>query len=212
VSRAVRGGSRLSALPATDRWEVAMNAKPQESRSSEFVVVGVDGSAGSVEALRWAAREAARAGHRLVVVHVWEYLPPAISTSLGWTFKDWPPELAAARRRLLFSLQKAFGDVVRGEGTWWVDSLAVHAELREGSVGPVLCHAAAGADQLVVGARGHSRAVGVLLGSVSQYVTAHASCPVTVVRDAGLAVSTQPLPGHESPASSGGEVGAGSRG
>ena len=146
MSRAVRGGSCLSALPATDLREVAMNAKPQDSRSPEFVVVGVDGSPGSVQALRWAAREAARAGHRLVVIHVWEYLPPAISTSLGWTFKDWPPELAAARRRLLFSLQKAFGDVAGGEGTWWVDGLAVHAELREGSVGPVLCHAAAGAE------------------------------------------------------------------
>ncbi len=189
-----------------------MNAKPQDSRSPEFVVVGVDGSPGSVGALRWAAREAARAGHRLVVIHVWEYLPPAISTSFGWTFKDWPLELAAARRRLLFSLQKVFGDAAAGEGTWSVDGLAVHAELREGSVGPVLCHAAAGADQLVVGARGHSRAVGLLLGSVSQYVTAHATCPVTVVRAAGLAVPTQPLPGHESPASPGGEVGAGTRG
>ena len=69
-----------------------MNAKPQESRSSEFVVVGVDGSAGSVEALRWAAREAARAGHRLVIIHVWEYLPPAISTSLGWTQRVARPE------------------------------------------------------------------------------------------------------------------------
>ncbi|MGZ4666806.1 MAG: universal stress protein [Frankiaceae bacterium] len=190
-----------------------MNVKSQHGRSPEFVVVGVDASAGSVQALRWAARQAARADHHLIVLHVWEYLPPAISTSLGWTFKDWPPELAAARRRLVFSLQKAFGDVAQGEGTWWVDGLAVHAELREGSAGPVLCAAAAGANQLVVGARGHSRAVGVLLGSVSQYVTAHAPCPVTVVRDAeDLAALVGPGTGQDALAAAGRDVGAGAPG
>ena len=60
-----------------------------------------------------AARQGALTGRRLEVVHVWEYLPPAVSSSLGWTFKDWPPELAAAQRRLLFSLQKAFGEAAR---------------------------------------------------------------------------------------------------
>ena len=145
-----------------------MNAKPHYIQTPGPVVVGVDGSPGSVQALRWAARQAARAGHRVDVIHVWEYLPPALSTSLGWTFRDWPAEMAAAQRRLVFSLQKAFGDVAHGEGTWTVDGLTVHAELREGSAGPGLCHAAArGASQLVVGARGHSRALGMLLGSVT---------------------------------------------
>ena len=120
--------------------------------------------------------------------------------------------MAAAQRRLVFSLQKVFGEVAHGEGTWTVNGLTVYAELREGSAGPVLCAAAREASQLVVGARGHSRAVGMLLGSVSQYVTAHAPCPVTVVR-AGEDLAALVVPGaaEDALATGGGEVGAGTR-
>ena len=76
-----------------------------------------------------------------------------------------------------------FGSAVAGEGSWTVDGLTVQGELQKGSAGAVLCAAATGASQLVVGARGRSLAAGLLLGSVSQHVAAHAPCPVTVVRD-----------------------------
>jgi nucleotide-binding universal stress UspA family protein len=189
-----------------------MDAKPHTGQTPGAVVVGVDGSPGSVQALRWAARQGALTGRRLEVVHVWEYLPPAVSSSLGWTFKDWPPELAAAQRRLLFSLQKAFGEAARGEGTWPVNGLTVHAELREGLAGPVLCAAAHGASQLVVGAGGHTGAVEMLLGSVSRYVTGHAPCPVTVVREAeDLAALVGPRAAWDALAAAGGDVGVGAR-
>ncbi|WP_414637776.1 universal stress protein [Actinomycetospora sp.] len=45
----------------------------------------------------------------------------------------------------------------------------------------LLTHAE-GAEMLVVGSRGHGGFTGMLLGSVSQHVVAHASCPVVVVR------------------------------
>ncbi len=46
----------------------------------------------------------------------------------------------------------------------------------------VLLAAAAHAQQLVVGSRGHSKTLGSLLASVSQYLAAHAPCPVVVIR------------------------------
>ena len=43
---------------------------------SEGIVAGYDGSLGSDEALRWAAREAAARGTALIICHAWapEYL------------------------------------------------------------------------------------------------------------------------------------------
>jgi nucleotide-binding universal stress UspA family protein len=38
------------------------------------------------------------------------------------------------------------------------------------------------ADLLVVGSRGHGGFVGMLLGSVTQHLVAHANCPVVIVR------------------------------
>ena len=51
-----------------------------------------------------------------------------------------------------------------------------------GHAGTVLTDESRDADLLVVGSRGHGTAVGMLLGSVSQYCVQHATCPVVVVR------------------------------
>ncbi len=160
-----------------------MNAESDVGRPAGFIVVGVDGSAGAMHALRWTADVAARSGETLVVIHAWSYLPPAAATSLGWTARDRPRQLTAARRELTLCLSAVFGSVVAGEGSWTVDGLHLRAQLQQGSPGPVLCAAATGASQLVVGVRGRSALAGLLLGSVSQHVAAHAPCPVTVVRD-----------------------------
>jgi nucleotide-binding universal stress UspA family protein len=53
-----------------------------------------------------------------------------------------------------------------------------------GDPGPAICEAAerAGVELIVMGSRGHGRLVGAVLGSAAQHVTAHAPCPVLVVR------------------------------
>jgi nucleotide-binding universal stress UspA family protein len=62
-------------------------------------------------------------------------------------------------------------------------NVQVSAQVREGNAAQVLIAAAAGADLLVVGSRGHGGFTEALLGSVSQHCVHHAPCPVVIVRD-----------------------------
>lgn len=55
--------------------------------------------------------------------------------------------------------------------------------LREGNAAQVLLDAAADADLLVVGSRGHGGFAEALLGSVSQHCVHHATCPVVIIRE-----------------------------
>jgi nucleotide-binding universal stress UspA family protein len=58
----------------------------------------------------------------------------------------------------------------------------VRPQVKEGNAAKLLIDLSKDADLLVVGTRGFGGFVGLLMGSVSQHVAAHASCPVVVVR------------------------------
>lgn len=60
--------------------------------------------------------------------------------------------------------------------------MAVRTQVAEGNPARVLLSAAAGADLLVVGSRGHGGFTEALLGSVGQHCAHHARCPVVVIR------------------------------
>ncbi|TNC17267.1 universal stress protein [Georgenia sp. 311] len=133
------------------------------------VVVGVDGSGLSESALLWAAAEAARLGSPLHIVHAFVY----VHAMGGFAVVDvaTPDEIggevcAAALER------------VRAE----FPDLAVTTEVRVGPAAPQLIKASRQASMVVLGARGHGRIGGVLVGSVSQQVALHSRCPVVVVR------------------------------
>jgi nucleotide-binding universal stress UspA family protein len=57
----------------------------------------------------------------------------------------------------------------------------IRTHVVQGHPAQVLMDAAAGAQMLVVGSRGHGTFAGILLGSVSQHCVQHAPCPVTVI-------------------------------
>jgi nucleotide-binding universal stress UspA family protein len=135
------------------------------------IVVGVDGSTQSGQALLWADRQARLVSAELHAVIAWR--PPA---SYGYAAVyddvDWKAE---ARATLVRTIIQTLGDV---------DEHRVHLHVVQGHPAPVLLDAAADADLLVVGNRGHGGFAGLLLGSVSRHAVSHAVCPVVVVHSA----------------------------
>jgi nucleotide-binding universal stress UspA family protein len=137
------------------------------------IVVGVDGSEHSLDALRWAAGEARLRGVPLRVVA--SFSTPLMSTGYEVAVPD-SSDLAAASNTML----NAALDTVRAEGR--LDGLDVITEVLEGHAGEQLIQLSNTADLVVVGARGHGGFIGLLMGSVTTYVVNHALCPVVVVR------------------------------
>jgi len=139
------------------------------------IVVGVDGSEHSLDALRWAAEEARLRDCTLKVVA--SFATPIMSTGYEVATPD-PSDLAAASTTML----GAAIDTVRDSGL--LDGLDVVTEALEGHAGEQLISLSEHADLLVVGARGHGGFLGLLMGSVTTYVVNHSRCPVVVVRSA----------------------------
>jgi nucleotide-binding universal stress UspA family protein len=137
------------------------------------IVVGVDGSPPSRTALTWAAAEAADRGADLVVLTVWEHtlLPPMGSG--GVPLSPVPDPSQRATEDLLTVIKAELGED---------PPVRVQPRVKEGNPAEVLIEQSAGADLLVVGTRGRGGFRGLLLGSVSLHVAAHAKCSVTVVR------------------------------
>ncbi len=162
------------------------------------VVVGVDGSPSSNAALRWAAQQARLTGAVLRAVTSWSY-PRAYGFELGLP-ADYRPDQDAARA-LKEALAQASDDL---------DGVTVREDVVEGPSAIVLTEAAEEADLLVVGSRGHRALSGMILGSVSQYVATHATCPVVILRPSrpDSAASAGSTAGAEGAASAGGPAGA----
>lgn len=131
------------------------------------IVVGVDGSPGSAQALQWALR-LARAEHAVVdVVAAWEY-PATLSWTAAWEGYSPKDDLEKA-------VCSVVDDVYGPERPPWL-----HITIRHGHPVRVLLDASADALMLVVGSRGHGGFAGLLLGSVSARVAELAGCAVLV--------------------------------
>jgi len=146
--------------------------------TSGTIVVGVDGSPGSLAALRFAAAEAGLRGARLRVVHAWT-VPLAVALPepavLGQPIIP-EPEFEEVRAALLSQGEKLLDEALAG-----LDAPEIERVLAEGTAAHALVQAAEGADLLVVGSRGRGGFKGLLLGSVSQQCAHHAPCPVAIV-------------------------------
>jgi len=134
----------------------------------DTIVVGVDHSECSQEALRWAVDEAHLSGRRLLLVHVWQWGGDAIVAPLAPVGL---PEQAESGRSLL----RHHAQEIRAKG------IEVTTKLLEGSPVAALVEAAQGAEMLVVGSHGRNTFATALMGSVSKACVHRAACPVVVV-------------------------------
>jgi nucleotide-binding universal stress UspA family protein len=145
--------------------------RPAHTAGSRRIVVGIDGSKTSSEALEYACRRAERTGESVTAIHAWhEHVP---STDV-WSSEPRVVDSMPHRQVLL-------AESVAGVRT---DHPDVVLEQEAVPVAPVRCLADASrnASLLVVGSHGLGFFGGLLLGSVSQGVLHRAECPVVVVR------------------------------
>jgi nucleotide-binding universal stress UspA family protein len=145
-----------------------------ETKSAHRIVVGIDGSAASREALRWAASEAEARGVDLQVVGVWSF--PMYLDPMGGAH-PLPNLLERTEERERMMIDNEVACVL---GT--SPAIPIVKTLRCGSTAPELLEESAGADLLVVGSRGRGGFLAALMGSTAMHCVQHASVPVVVVR------------------------------
>ncbi|MGJ0558342.1 universal stress protein [Methylocystis sp.] len=140
---------------------------------SHQVLVGVDGSAASRRALRFACEHAALTGQRVLAAYAYRY--PRIST--------------AGLAVLPEDLDVSAIDAAEATAAGFVAEVAAEfpgVELRSTAVigrpGRVLARLSDDSSLVVVGSRGHTTFEQLLLGSVAQETLHRAECPVVVIR------------------------------
>jgi nucleotide-binding universal stress UspA family protein len=133
------------------------------------IVVGVDGSPGSLAALRVATDEARLHNAPLRVVMAWQLTWPEMAIETPRLYEQ---SQARARAQLDAALAVLAGNDAE---------VQITAELVSGHPVTVLVEATRDATMLVVGTRGTSGVAGAFVGSVAHAVIHRAHCPVLVV-------------------------------
>jgi nucleotide-binding universal stress UspA family protein len=160
------------------------------------VVAGTDGSEESLRAVDWAAREAVLRGLPLKIASA-AAMPPRMierqrpAVSGVDTVSD---TLRKERDRVLAVAAERAAAVAR--------DLPVDVDVLTGAPALALTEAGSDASMLVLGARGMGAFAAMILGSASQYVSTHATCPVVLVREETTAAHRQVVVGIGDPARS----------
>ncbi|MGI9621201.1 MAG: universal stress protein [Acidimicrobiales bacterium] len=143
------------------------------------IVVGLDASPGSLDAMQWAVGTAARTGATVQPVSAWEY-PIVALLPFPAGLPAPPPEVlqeeAEARARRLVDRDEIWQNVETRDRVSLADPI-----VKQGATGKLLCAAAKPDDILVLGSRGLGSVKRVMLGSVTSYCARAATGPVVVV-------------------------------
>jgi nucleotide-binding universal stress UspA family protein len=136
------------------------------------IVVGIDGSEGSLQALRVAADEARLRAAIVEVVCAWHPSSMGSIPAFG---------VGAPIAETLDELRVALDQTLTDEGLGSDSGVEVHARVVTAHAAEALLDASESATLVVVGTRGRGGFAGLVLGSVSHEVVTHARCPVMVV-------------------------------
>lgn len=168
-------GTVSSALPAHGHCPTVV--VPRHIEGSAYtpvkrIVVGVDGSDSSRKALRWAVSEAEVWGAELTAI-------AAVPMASGAGALAWLPA-AIDRDQVLADVRSGLDRSV-AEAVADHPQVVVRRHALDGNAAELMAEFSTAVDLVVVGSRGRGGFTGLLMGSVSQGVLQHASCPVMVV-------------------------------
>lgn len=167
VSTAVPAHARCPVVVVPHRGEDARVIPPRR------IVVGVDGSPSARVALAAAIDEAALWGADLVAV-------AGVPLATGAGMLPWLPS-GVDRAQLLADVEAGMRVVVEEVRAAAANDADVAVHVLDGGGAALLVEFSTAVDLVVVGSRGRGGFAGMLLGSTSQSVLHHASCPVLVV-------------------------------
>ena len=142
--------------------------------SAGTIVVGVDGSPSSHEAVVWGAEQAALDHRQLTLLHAYHLENAAWVAQAGLDQNVILESLKESGTTLLGRARLAAKAAAPGVE---VDEYIVRADPRD-----ALGLASQSAAMVVVGSRGHGRVASMLLGSVGVSLVRHSSCPLVVLR------------------------------
>jgi nucleotide-binding universal stress UspA family protein len=155
-------------------YEISRRFAMVDDTDSPHIVVGVDASPCSKRALRWAMTQARLSGATIEAITAWQ-APARYGTVYGMV----PVMFGDAGISEITG--KVLDDTITAVAGQLDEPVEVRARVVQGHPAQVLLDAAADAQLLVVGGRGHSVLAGMRLGSVSHHCVQHAPCPVVVV-------------------------------
>ena len=175
-----------------------MERTPGEEQHARWrLVVAVDGSEGSREAVLWTARLARVMKAGVVAIHTVErpayavaYVPWALGPSLGDWDEQWQEWVDRVRGRLIDTWCRPLRDA----------GIDYRPVVLEGGADDLLSYVRkVGGDFLIVGRRGLGGFRELLLGSFSQRLIHHSPIPVLVVPDAEIHAEIQANKRGETP-------------
>ena len=141
------------------------------------IVIGIDGSADSEAALRWAVTDAIFRGQQITLVHVVSPLVGGYS-GIGMSTPLWPEDLNDWQQehgRKVLNNAAQLARAIAGP------DLPIDTRISFGAVVPTLVELSTQADMMVLGTRGLGAFSRALLGSVSTALVHHAHCPIVLV-------------------------------